>query len=651
MATFYLDYEGGSDAADGTTFANRWKTITSGATAARIAPGDTIRIMASPDQTSLGQSATWTNLSKTVALTTAVTANVDDGEAAWTASASVTSTADTTFFKENTKSAKHVIAAGFVTGLAAYKAFSATDYSAKKQISFWIRNSVAVPASSLSIKLCSDNAGVTSVNTIAIPAIPSINQWVPITVDTAGALGASIQSVALYVDSDFGAVDIYLDNIIACKDSTAADSLTLTSLIGKNTGTETWYGIQSINGTTVKLDNGVNALGSAGRGYYGTTESVTTWKRETIKTTMMSAATTNVQTTQDSGTAGNLITYAGGWDRTAMTSQSGETWFDGQNCFGRGLAVNQTFVSINNLHLCRYQDGFFITNSHLWFDNISANNCEINGIFSNNALGQLFFVTIKSINNNSGNGARFQGQGHFVTSIVQANNNLVAGLTMNQGDYSVGSALAANNQLQGIYSDTRSIGKAVIRNTVTTGNSGGILALGGNFYLKDCSISESTEVSFNSTANARVTSINHDQTANNHLIFTDGGQINSTASVRHTASGIAWQLSPTSTNRSATYPLDTLVTAIAVAANALVTVNLWMRRTNTGITGKLICRGGQLAGVAADVVDTMTAAADTWEQRTITFTPTEAGVIEIEAWAYGGTTYSLYIDDLTVTQA
>jgi len=59
MATYYIDFEGGNDANAGTSFATRWKTITNGATAARIAPGDTIRIMASPDPTSIGN-ATWT---------------------------------------------------------------------------------------------------------------------------------------------------------------------------------------------------------------------------------------------------------------------------------------------------------------------------------------------------------------------------------------------------------------------------------------------------------------------------------------------------------------------------------------------------------------------------------------------------------------
>lgn len=115
--------------------------------------------------------------------------------------------------------------------------------------------------------------------------------------------------------------------------------------------------------------------------------------------------------------------------------------------------------------------------------------------------------------------------------------------------------------------------------------------------------------------------------------------------------GIAWKLSPTSDTRSAEYPLDYVVATIAVLANALVTVKLWMRRTNTALTGVLVCRGGQINGVTNDVSSSMTAAADTWEEITITFTPTENGVVEIEAWAYGGTTHSLYIDDFSMTQA
>ena len=50
----------------------------------------------------------------------------------------------------------------------------------------------------------------------------------------------------------------------------------------------------------------------------------------------------------------------------------------------------------------------------------------------------------------------------------------------------------------------------------------------------------------------------------------------------------------------------------------------------------------------------MTAAADTWEQISFTFTPTQKGVVEIEVYAFRNTTggtYLGYYDDLTVSQA
>jgi hypothetical protein len=62
-----------------------------------------------------------------------------------------------------------------------------------------------------------------------------------------------------------------------------------------------------------------------------------------------------------------------------------------------------------------------------------------------------------------------------------------------------------------------------------------------------------------------------------------------------------------------------------------------------------MCKGNQIAGVAADVSSSMTAAADTWEQRTITFTPTETGVVSITVEAYGGTTFIGYADDFSAS--
>jgi hypothetical protein len=188
--------------------------------------------------------------------------------------------------------------------------------------------------------------------------LPVINAWVPVYVDTGGALGASIQSIALYADADPGTATVLLDNISTVKAS-GSDNLNLTSLIGKNSAGEFWWALRSINGTTLTLDNGPGAAsGSTPKGYVGTTESVTTYKRETIKVTMTS---TGAQPVQDSGTSGNLITFSGGWNRTDMSTQTGLTFMDGQCGTGTGWDSNlQTFVSLDKWYSVRYGTGLLV---------------------------------------------------------------------------------------------------------------------------------------------------------------------------------------------------------------------------------------------------------------------------------------------------
>ena len=71
-----------------------------------------------------------------------------------------------------------------------------------------------------------------------------------------------------------------------------------------------------------------------------------------------------------------------------------------------------------------------------------------------------------------------------------------------------------------------------------------------------------------------------------------------------------------------------------------------------GVAAKLVCRGKQIAGVDSDVVATAADVLQTWEELTITFTPTEAGVVEIEGWGiYVSASSNVYFDDMTITQA
>jgi len=655
MATYYLDYENGNDSNDGSTWALAWKTITLGATLARIAPGDTIRIAKSPAPASLGCTAAWTDLSKTVTLTTAQTATIELCETAWTGAGDTTPSTSTTN-KQGTYAALLTLdASPQASILQAYKATGTLNLSGYQKLSFWIRNSAAVAVDSWKICLCSDTAGATPVDTFLIPAIPSTAMYLPLTLARVGGgnLGASIQSIALYTDTaaPTASSNLLLDDFIACTTS----GLNLQSLISKNSaeqgGTEGWYGIKNIDGVTVNLDTATNDNATTGEGYSGTTETVTTYKRETIKTALASAAATVVQEVQDSGTTGNNIQFQGGYD-TGTTLQTGETFFDGLNGNGYGLQLSsKSYITVNYLNVCRYNRGIYLSSSNNTFTTVTnANNNTSSGIYlsssSNNTL-----TTVTNANNNTSSGIYLSSSSNnTLTTVTNANNNTSYGIYLTSSSNNTFTTVtnANNNTSSGIYLSGSS---NTITSLSTTGNGAAAIYNAGTNYIFNAAIAESSEVVSLAYANARMFSHNHDNTAGNHWIFTDGGTINAQATTRHTASGIAWTLTPAG-SRISTYPLDFKVAKIACAANALVTVKIWMIKGHaTNVAGKLVCRGGQLAGVPSDV--TATKADDTsWEELTITFTPTEAGVIEIEVWGiYSAGTSTVTVDDMTISQA
>jgi hypothetical protein len=109
-------------------------------------------------------------------------------------------------------------------------------------------------------------------------------------------------------------------------------------------------------------------------------------------------------------------------------------------------------------------------------------------------------------------------------------------------------------------------------------------------------------------------------------------------------------MQPTSISRNSFWPIPLSLAKVACSANNLVTIKAWMRRDNAGLTMRLVCKGGQIAGVASDVVSALSTT-NAWEEETITFTPTETGVVEITAEAWGGTTFSGWVDDMTISQA
>jgi len=177
-------------------------------------------------------------------------------------------------------------------------------------------------------------------------------------------------------------------------------------------------------------------------------------------------------------------------------------------------------------------------------------------------------------------------------------------------------------------------------------------------YLNNALIAEGTEISFTPAtySDLRIYSNNHDRDTTKNWIYTDNGLISSVATDRVGGTGIMWKLAVTSSTRDSFYPLKLSIAKIAVVASKLVTVKAYMKITSTtDILGALVCPGGQLTGITVADIKTNTGVVDTnWHELTITFTPTQAGVVEIEAWAWwvaSTADESVYVEDMTITQA
>ena len=774
MTIWYIDPTNGTDvsasAGVGDSFATRRKRINN-IVAAASAPGDTIRVMASPDPTSLGVNGTWTTgpysttqaptgstattpivftkighglvtgdtiiisghtvntnangtwdvtvsgntftlfnangsnsigngtgttsglfrkiTSCRVNLASALTKNValignQGAKVNWTPSANVTAALSTTDFKEGFGSQTVTIAAAFTTGLAAYYPLgAATDFSAYQQITFWIKQTSGTLglAGSTTLTLCSDTAGATAVDTFTIPALGALNRWMPVTVDKGSALGASIQSVAFNVITDNAAQTFLIDNIQASKSSASADSLSLQSLITKNTTGEVAFAIQSINSSRVMLEQETNTtpLASPARGYFGTTETVLTYKREAFKTTAGTTVSTSTQAMTESGTAGSLITVSGGWDSTAMTAQSAQTWFDGLNGYNYGLSTGAfTYIALDSLAFVRYYRGISCISSNLTISLINAGhnttaNIFVSGASNQSSIPYSYNAGGTGVDAGSSTGGSFtvgkaygsdtvgldltlcvavsafateiNGSGTMAIDFTSASETTaVASLLSNSGTYGANFTGSTDCRLY----DATISGSTTA--SVKTSNTGSLKS-----YLIRCTLSDTTPVvarTANASNSGGLFSHSQDGNALNHQQYMNNGTTSSEATIRHTASGISWKLSPSlATYTTALSPYYMPIAKVACASGTLVTASVWMYRTNTGLTARLMCKGLQILGVSSDVSTAMTAIANTWEQVTITFTPTEIGVVELLAECWGGTTYSLYVDDFSVSQA
>lgn len=260
--------------------------------------------------------------------------------------------------------------------IAHYQLPSTLDLSGYQQISFMVRSDAGGFTTPDSIRLCTDTAGNTSVHTAPIQLRKTSNDyWIASVTDLGANMNSSIQSIAIYRDStQSSSCEYRLQNIIACKASSAADSITHKSVIGVNDTIPIWYNIGWIRGNFVSVkaaDNYKSGKQNYYDGIYGVNWTISgnttpLYKVEPFDLEGVTSDGTNYDSLTGIGTttSANNILISGGWNNTDMSSKSGATVISGN---GRGVLMFGS--GKDNLE---FKDLFWHNCTNLMFRNCSA---------------------------------------------------------------------------------------------------------------------------------------------------------------------------------------------------------------------------------------------------------------------------------------
>ena len=413
------------------------------------------------------------------------------------------------------------------------------------------------------------------------------------------------------------------------------------------------------------------------------------------------SSSTAVQTVSSSGNATDYIYISGGWNLATQT-QTGQTWFRQLNTttfanrYGYGLYFSgKSYVSLDKLNFLRYNYGIYYYNSNN--NSITSATCNSNsyGIYyyyncNNNSItsatcnsnsnygiyydnGNNNSITSATCNSNSYGIYYYNGNNSSITSATcnsnsnygiyydNSNNNSITSATCNSNSYgiyyyngnnnSITSATCNSNSNYGIYYYFSS--NNVVYSLSTSGNSSGAIYTDNAVNIcHNATIAEGTKVALGTAyyTNTR-------QYINNlggySYVYSNYATLNSQNATAG-GTGKEWKFAITNAARNSKYPFYVPIARVAVASSGKVTVKVYFKKSGTGIVGALRCRQKQIAwsDASSDVV--VECPNDTnRNQVTLEFTPTEAGVVEIEAgaWYNGSTSQTVIIDDISISQA
>lgn len=582
---------------------------------------------------------------------------------------------------------------------------SPLDLTNSSRLSMWYSNTWPAKADfgTMKLELCTEHDGVGPVGAVIMPYQ---SQWSPRVltnyvngVET--AIGAVVKSIRVYIDgmnlsstyTDYNSStsvtqewNLYLDNIVACLPDSNPKAITHNSLIGKNKNREHWLAISYIDDTVIGVDTyGGTPPGSGsypGRGYTspdGTTEAYAIWRRGTLD-----AGTLGAVTFGKNGSKTSPITYSGGWDDETMSTQTGHSFFR-SDYTAESITFSGDFNILENVAVIRSTSKAFGLGHIGWvgasgFGNIIRNSYGIanrggvviqdSGIVLDNVRNTNTFYSGLSVYQSTADGGY---------SRLDINNCSFDGSEANGSNTTAGHGLYIYPQQ---YHRYRQVDNIRISNCSLANNRNGAIQLGaenrtssfvvmnsrldgsptgtyavynliGDGKFVNCAVPEATPISFGTENGTRCYFQGFNQVNNNNRVYdyTRGLITSFTDGDRMISTGLAWRLSPLNTNVNVLEPLVLPLCQVYVDKDRTVTFTAYMRRDSLTTYGRLVCRGGQIGGITDDAVVDLTGDANTWVQVTLTLNPTQSGVIEIEAHAWGGAVNHVDVDNISVSQA
>ena len=606
------------------------------------------------------------------------------------------------------------VASGFTTGKAWYYKLDATlDLSSYQQISMMFCNRATDAnnnTSHIRLALCTDDTGDTIAHNVEIPGFARRGMF-PVVKDFGANLNSAIKSIALYFDSDTGTHDIRMTNIVACPASSNASTITHQHIVGKNTTAEpVWWQAQYLSedhiifgqpsGVDFNYHDYINH-GTHMSVYGHTSETVPLYKIQPYYTHKINTDLTQAEinkyriyvryrdpesvTTNGVYEASPTTSITGGWNTTDMSTQDSITWlFVGDR---NGQWAGSGDANMSNFHFSHFgiMGAYSSSLMHLRGYNLTVGTIhqgnQANGLFyfSDTRDGLIVFDKFYIAQSNfSGIGTSSDRYDPSLRKILQlkdlkmfgcgsntfGNTNLSGEGLMIDNMETYGNRYILHNQYRRASVTQIQIKNLIAKNIESTLGSNPTPA---KIYNSTISFvqQEAHEWSATSRGFSRSTTSyeNYNGTSGDHRIFFDFGTIKAETSVRHGTAGIAWAFRPAIifggtysrgqlTANTTKHPLYLQIAEFYAVANKQVTCKAFMRRTNTGLTMRLkVDFRKSYPHVSQDYVANMSANADTWQEVTLTFTPISSGIIYINAEAFGGNSYTGYIDSISLTQA